>query len=306
MKQVYFSTIKKKENDIIYEIFSLACSIYTAIQRDKTVVIVDSDQFDLEYLTQCLKKYRIRVLEKEALMYTLVAVFYGKGDKVIDLTEKVPPLSTGSFNQIRGDPCPNELKELFMCYHINGIEYTDTYKENHTELVLFDAYQAEYTHDYFWLDKVNLVVFQDILKNIHVKDVSPSEICHVIHVLNPEDILPYANLLDKPHENYYETLIRKYIEIMTLFIRSTTEPIVLVQKNIHPLLESYMKERGNPFLTLDLQETSTFTEITKATGIFVGNFNMDSLTGSACSYYLHHLIPSSQSILIDLSMIYEK
>ena len=308
MKQVYFSTLKNKEkteNDLIYDIFSLTCSIYTAIQRDKKVVIVDSTLFDLEYLTQSIKKYRVRVLEKDNLDYKLVAVFYGKGNKVHDLTDKVPPLFTGPFNLIHGDPCPNELKELFMCYRLNGIEYTDTYNETNQEKVVFNAYHAEYTHDYFWLDKVNLVVFQDILKHIRVKDVSPSEVCHVIHVLSPDDIVPYANQLGKPIEDYYDTLIQKYIEIMTIFIQSTTEPIVLIQSKLHPMLERYMKERSNPFLSLGLQEMSTFTKISLAKGIFVGNFNIDTLTGSAFSYYLHTMVPSSQSILIDLSMIYE-
>lgn len=309
MKQVYFSTLKKdksNDHDMIYEIFSLACSIYTAIQRDKKVVIVDSILFDLEYLTQYLKKYKVRVLEKEKLDYTLVAVFYGKGNKVIDLTDKVPSVFTGSFNLIHVDPCPNELKELFLCYRLNGTEYTDTYNETNQEEVVFNAYQAEYTHDYFWLDKVNLIVFQDILKHIRVKDVSPSEVCHVIHVLSQDDIVPYANQLGKSIDDYYDTLVYKYIEIMRLFIQSSTEPIVLIQNKFHPALEKYMKERSNLFLSLGLQDVSTFTEISQAKGIFVGNFNIDTLTGSACSYYLHTMIPSSQSILIDLSMIYDE
>lgn len=311
MKQVYFSTLKKQNQkdidkvDIIYEVFSLACSIYTAIQKDKSVVIVDSERFDLYHLSQSLKKYKIRVLEKKSLDYTLVAVFYGKGKKVIDITEKVPPLFTGSFNQIQGDPCPNELKELFMCYSINGTEYTDTYKES-DDVVVFNASHAEYIHDYFWLDKANMVVYQDILKHIRVKDSSLSEVCHVIHVLSPDDIEPYAIQLYKTKDDYYDTLLNKYIEIMTLFITSYTEPIVIVQKCIHPKLESFLKEKGNPYLCLDLQETSTYGEISQAKGIFVGNFNIDTLTGSACSYYLHSMIPSEQSILIDLAMIYEK
>jgi hypothetical protein len=307
MKQVYFSTLKKeKENDvdIIHEVFSFACSIYTAIQKNKTVVVVDSNLFDVDYLTQSLKKYKIRVLEKTSLNYSLVAVFYGKGKKVIDITEKVPPLFMGSFNSIQGDPCPNELKELFMCYRLNGVEYTDTYKES-DELIVFDPKHAEYKNDYFWLDKANLVIYQDILKYIRVKDVAPSNLCHVIHVLSPDDIEEYAKQMYKTKEDYYQTLLNKYIEIMTLFIKSSSEPIVLVQKSVSSRLESFLIEKGNPYLSLNLQDLSTYTEISQAKGIFVGNFNTDTLTGSACSYYLHSMIPSCQSILIDLSMIYE-
>lgn len=330
MKQVYFSSLKKEKEkekditlrldidthalpdphhekpDIIHEVFSLACSIYTAIQKDKKVVIVDSTRFDVDYLTESLKKYKIRVLEKDNLRYDLVAVFYGKGKRILDLTDKVPSVFTGPFNRIQGDPCPNEHKELFMCYQINGVEYTDTYKESEEELVVFDAKQAPYTHDYFWLDKANLVVYKDILKHIRVKDSALSQVCHVIHVLSPDDIEPYARHLGKSTEEYYLTLLEKYIEIMTLFIKSNTEPIVIIQKSSHPILEKYLKTMGNPYNCLDIQEPSTYEEISQAKGIFVGNFNMDTLTGSACSYYLHTMIPSSQSILIDLDMIYEK
>jgi hypothetical protein len=305
MKQVYFSTLKKDDNtDIIYEVFSLACSVYTAIQTGKPVVIVDSDKFNLDYLTKSLQKYKIRVLEKNTLDFSLVAVFYGKGKKVIDITDKVPPLFTGPFNLIHGDPCPNEKKELFMCYRLNDVEYTDIYKESNIEPVCFHISSATYNHDYFWLDKANLSVYQDILKNIQVKDVAYSEACHVVHVLSPEDVLPYANHLGKTLDDYYDTLIHKYIEIMSIFIQNN-EPIVFLQKTLDPRLETFVKRNGNSYLCLDTQSTSTFSEITRAKGIFIGNFNVDTLTGSACSYYLHSMIPASQSILVDLDMIYE-
>jgi hypothetical protein len=216
----------------------------------------------------------------------------------------VPPVCTGTFNQIQGDPCPNEAKELFMCYRIHETEYTDTYKENEEGFVVFDAKHAPYSHDYFWLDKANLVVYQDILKHIRVKDTVIYE-GHVLHVLSKEDIEPYARELRKTVDDYYDTLIAKYIEILGLFIKSKTEPILIVQKSLPPRLEQYLTAIGNPFECLDLQEPSTYTKITQAKGIFVGNFNIDTLTGSACSYYLHSILPSSQSILIDLAMIYE-
>jgi hypothetical protein len=306
MKQVYFSSLKgEKSQDIIYDIFSLACSIYTAIQKDKTVVVIDSNRFDVVHLTESLKKYKIRVLEKDTLTYSLIAAFYGKGQKVIDITDKLPPVCVGPFNQIQGDPCPGISKELFLCYELNGIEYTDTYKESEEGSVCFDIQHAKYVHNYFWLDKVNLIVYQDILQYIRVKDAAISDNTHVLHVLSKEDIAPYADKLNKTVEHYYDTLVGKYIELLTMFVPSTTESIVLVHSSIPPRLEAYMKTKGNPYQFLNQSEESTFTEITNAKGAFVGNFNIETLTGSACSYYLHTLLPSSKSILIDLDMIYE-
>jgi hypothetical protein len=309
MKQVYFAKVNKE--DYVYQVFSLACSVYTAIQKDKKVLVIDSEKFDVDHLTQSLKKYDLRVLEKKTLEFSRVAVFYGKGQYIHDLTDKVPSLFSGDCNTLGGDPCPNTVKELFFCYSLNGIEYTETYPEKVTNL-LFDISASEPTHDniwvhdYFWLDKANIVLYREIMKAIRPKiRTSHDGVRHVLHVLSEEDTSQNATLLGKSKEEYHQALVEKYIEIVGVFIQNTEDTILLIQKEPCPDLEAYLKEKGNPVLTLDTKKDESYSEVSSANGTFIGNFNMESLTGSSCSYYLHTTLPASQSILIDLDMIYE-
>lgn len=302
MKDVYFATVSKE--DYVYQVFSLACSVYTAIQRDKKVVVIDSDKFDVVHLTNALKKYELRVLEKTGLDFQRVAVFYGKGNNVVDLTEKVPSVFKGDCNTIGGDPCPNQTKELFFCYSLNGTEYHETHPEKVD--ILFDVSEATYFHDYFWMDKANMSLYQEIMKAIKPKvRKTHVGIRHVVHVLSEEDISQNATLLGKTKEEYYQALLEKYIEIVGVFITNVEDTIVLIQKEPCDLLDKYLKEKGNPILSLNTVDALTYSEVSSANGMFIGNFNMDTLTGSSCSYYLHTTLPAKQSILIDLDMIYE-
>jgi hypothetical protein len=305
MKQVYFSHLK---GDLVYQFFSFACSAYTAIQTGKKVLVIDSDLFDVEGLSKSLETKGLRVLEKKTLDYKTVAVFYGKGNHVLDLTEHVPPilLAEQKLNLIQGDPAPNKEKELFICYSLNGEEYTDTYPEIRTQPILLDVSQAMYHSDFFWLDKVNLTLYNEILKSIRVKQKATLKgNRHVIHLLSMEDIEQCAKQLYKNSVELYEVFTKKYMEIITLFITNSTDTILLVQKEENPAIEEFLKKKGNPYKRLNITEPGTFAEVTEANGILVGLFNIDKLTGSSCSYYLHHIVPYSQSILLDMENIYK-
>lgn len=305
MKQVYFSHLK---GDIVYQIFSLACSAYTAIQCGKKIMVMDSDLFDVDRLNQSLEKLGLIVLEKSKLRHQTVAVFYGKGNQVLDLTEHMPPvlLVEQNLNQIQGDPSPNKVKELFVCYSLNGIEYTDTYPEERSDSIVFDMNYATYRSDFFWLDKVNLNLYNEILQNIRVNVPSTISLnCHVIHVLSMEDINQCAKQLGKPTQELYDVFTKKYIEIIRLFIKESSDTLLMVQKESNKELEEYLKQKGNPYECLSITEPATFAQVLGANGIFVGLFDIDKLVGSSCSYYLHQIVPYRQSILLDLEHIYE-
>jgi hypothetical protein len=296
------------KGDLIYQIFSFACSAYTAIQTGKKVLVIDSDLFDVEGLTNSLEKHGLIVLEKNKMEYQKVAVFYGKGNHVVDLTEHVPPVlwADQNINLIQGDPAVNVEKELFICYSLNGEEYTETYSEIRTHPIVLDVSQAIYHSDFFWLDKVNLTLYNDILKSIRVRQKATLKgNSHVIHVLSMEDIEQCAKQLYKKKEELYEVFTKKYMEIITLFITNSTDTILLVQKEENPAIELFLKEKGNPYKRLNITEPSTFAEVSESKGILVGLFNLDKLTGSSCSYYLHHMVPYSQSILLDMDNIYK-
>ena len=165
-----------------------------------------------------------------------------------------------------------------------------------------------YKSDFFWLDKVNITIYNDILKYIRVKGEIPKDKnknTHVIHLLSKDDIEQCAVQLKKPSHEVYELFTKKYIEIMTLFITNTTDTILIVQKDENPKIDVFLSQKGNPYKSLNSTDPATFLEVTKASGIFVGLFNIDKLIGSSCSYYLHTIVPYSKSILLDLENIYE-
>jgi hypothetical protein len=262
-----------------------------------------------------ISEYVKGIGHKNKVDYKKVEVFYGIGNQVLDLTDSVPPVLSvdQSPNLYQGDPAPNKIKELFVCYSLNGIEYTDTYSEIRTTPIVFDIHQANYRSDFFWLDKVNLPIYNNILKNIKMKTTSRfaninthlTHVSHVIHVLSKEDIEQCAKQLGKPKDELYEVFTRKYIEIMTLFIKNDTDTVFLVQNEENKKMIECLNKKGNPYQCLNIKEPETFSQVLGSTGIFVGLFNLDKLVGSSCSYYLHQVVPYTQSILLDLEHIYE-
>lgn len=305
MKQVYFATLK---GDFVDHVFSLACSAYTAIQTGKKVLVIDSDIFDTDFLTKSLEKYDLRVIEKGNLNLKRIAIFYGKGNNVLDITDQAPPFLTPdiNLNSLQGDPYPNTAKELFFCYDINGVEYTETYPEIRDQPIVFDATRATYKNDFFWINTVNLPLYNSVISKIKLKKKSSmTGVCHVIHLLSNEDIKQCATQLRKDFDEFKEVVTKKYFEIMTVFIKNKTDTVLVIQKEENPMFIEYLNDMGNPYKLMDLSDANTFAEVSSSTGIFVGVFNMDKLTGSGCSYYLHNSLPNSQSILIDLDMIYK-
>lgn len=300
MKPVYFSTLK---GEFIEKVISLACSAYVAIQNGKSVLVIDNPLFDIEYLTKMLKKYNLTVLEKDDLDFTRVAVFYGKGKQILDLTDQAPPLLNieTNLNSLQGDPYPNQLKELFFCYRIKGIEYTETYPENRSFPIVMDPSRATYVHDFFWLNKANLVVYNDILKHIRVKQISDIKTkYHVIHLLSNEDMKQCAIQVKKEPDHFIKVISAKYIEIIQQFVKNTTDTLVILQSEDNPEFMDFLKNKGNPYVLMNTNQPESFAHIHSEIGVFLGVFNMEKLTGSACSYYLHTTLSCKQSILIDI------
>jgi hypothetical protein len=120
-----------------------------------------------------------------------------------------------------------------------------------------------------------------------------------------DDIEQCAKQLGKPTQELYEVFTKKYIEIMSIFITELSDTVLIVQKEPNKTIEEYLKLKGNPYQCLSITEPATFVQVLGANGIFVGLFDIDKLVGSSCSYYLHQIVPYSQSILLDLEHIYE-
>jgi hypothetical protein len=306
MKQVYFSSLK---GDFIEKVLSLTCSAYVAIQKGKKVLVVDDDLFDLEYLSQSLKKYNVDIVEKKKMNFKRVAIFYGKGEQIIDFTDLFPPFLPieTKLNSIQGDPYPEKVKELFFCYEINGIEYTETYPEERSEDIVIDPSRATYVREFFWLNKATLEVYNDIMKHVRLKKVLVENVLptvegttHLIHVLSTDDLKKCASQIRKDDSVFIELATKKYIEIIETFITNTTDTILLLQTDDNVSLLEFLEQKGNPYQKLLTTDMDSYTKMCSANGLFVGVFNMDKLMGSACSYYLHMTVPYTKSALINI------
>jgi hypothetical protein len=109
---------------------------------------------------------------------------------------------------------------------------------------------------------------------------------HLFHVLNAKEVeIPYARL------------VAKYAEILDTHI-PTSDPLVLLQSNEE--IDALLQEKGYTYTVLDPSDPSSFATAIQCTGSFIGNFNMDTLSGSFTSYYLHVVSACKQSILVDL------
>ena len=293
-----------KKDSIMSEIFSLACSVYRTIQQSSRVLIADTRLFDMNMATEALKKYKVHLFES-GVEYELVAFFYGKGNKIMDLTDKVPSVIPVQYelNLLEGDPSPGIPKEIFMSCTINGVEFNQTYQEGRSSIIHTDLKGLKPHTDFFWIDKVRLELFYSILKSFSWKEKSlcPKD-AHVLHVLSPEDVEEYRKKEGHSIEVYYAKLLDKYKEIIKKHI-PINEPLLLLEKGNS--LEDFLNTNGYTYTSLNIQDASSFSTAIQATGTFIGNFHLETLTGSSTSYYLHTVSKCRQSILIDLDNLFD-
>ncbi len=271
---------------------SLVSSIYRAIEQKEKAAIVDTEWFDLTVTSDRLKKYSLTLFDP-SVVYSRTAFFYGKGNQVLDLTDKVPSKIPVEYNLnlIAGKPS-NHVNEIFLAYTLNDQEFTEKYTESRTSPIYTDLTQLIPHTDFFWMDKAKLELYDSILKGLVWKEkgLCPKK-ANLIHVLTPSD-------LDK--KELYPKLLEKYKEILLAHVSG---PLLLIQT--HPELEVFLEEKGYTYTVLDPKYPISFVVALQCTETFVGNFNLESLTGSFTSYYLHVASNCKQSILVDLEDLNE-
>jgi len=284
--------VKLKQGDPMVVASNLVCSIYRAIEENQKALIADTEWFDLTATSNRLKKYSLSLFDPSAT-YSRTAFFYGKGNKVLDLTDKVPSKIPVDYdlNLIMGKPS-NQVNEIFLAYTLNDVEFTEKYSEKRNSPIYTDLTQLTAHTDFFWMDKAKLELYDSILKGLMWKKKGECpKGANLIHVLTPSD-------LDKPA--LYPKLLEKYKEILLAHVSG---PLLLIQT--HPDLESFLEEKGYTYTVLDPKDPVSFSVALQCTETFVGNFNLETLTGSFTSYYLHVVSNCKQSILVDLEHLNE-
>jgi hypothetical protein len=278
---------KLKEGDPMVVLSSLSCALYRAIDERQKAVLVNTPLFDLEATTERLRNYPLSVFE-QCVEYVRTAFFYGKGQKILDFTDKVPSKIPVQYDLslIAGNPS-NKHNDIFLAYTLNGVEFTETYSEPLNTTIYTDLTQLVPRSEFFWLDTAKLELMDSVLKSIRWKETGTCpKGANLLHALSPSETDRYPRLLEK------------YKEILDTHVPST-EPLVVISRECVDL-ESFLKERGYHYTVLSPLEPVTFSVAIQCTGSFVGNFEMEKLTGSFTSYYLHVVSACKQSILVDL------
>jgi hypothetical protein len=305
-----------------------------AIQRGNNIVVIDSFQrdydnsntripcseiFNLDATNKLLEKYNIKLICRAKFNYNLNSVFYGLGENVIDITEKVPDIiKPGSYNTIDGDPIYGLLKELFINYTINNDEYSDIYPENYPYNVWVKG-NPEYEYTFKWIN--NKRVFDDIMKNIkynYTIDNYPfSPICdslntkiNVIHLRLEEDAIEHWSKQNNLTMNDFKTILEnKYIELIKEYINPSHKTIIVGDKNNKVV--DFCKDNKYDYICYDMKlngrEINAIYDLLQASGCnetFISNFNYDKLNGSSFSYYISLVSSPNRIVSVDIDNIH--
>jgi hypothetical protein len=336
MPNIHFLMMFKENSGFTNQLFSFVTGIISAIQKKSTIIVVhdflmqyndlntfiSSDKiFNFNSMNSYLKnKYNITLVSYSNFNYHLDGVFYGYGENVIDITNKVSNmLENKSFNSIAGDPCIGVEKELCIAYTVNGSEYYDIYREDYDKTIYFRYPVMIFEYMFGWINLIDVEMFNDILTHIvfndHIQniDISPRLLkkYNVIHIRNEEDAIDYWSNKNNMTNNEFEyTLnqvyineIKKHIDpsITTLLLGniSETNEVVQFMKINNYSIQIFDK----PFQYREMNAIFDFKQSLLCDNVFIGNFNFDHLRGSSFSYYICLMTKPIKRVLIDLDYI---
>lgn len=336
MPGIYFARIMNYRSGVTNQIFSLINSIIIARSRKNYIVVVGQllrdfvdmnsgidlcKVIDLEKTNEYLKKYNITLICKSQFDYKLNAIFYGESNHIIDITDQSPDIILpGTLNSISGDPSPNTEKELFINYSINGIEYSDFYKEMHEHSIwVKGTYKEEY--EFRFVNKLNESMYQDIMKHIvyHTKidnhlflPVITNKNINVIHLRIEDDgIEHWSRQNNMKQEVFKQILEEKYINVIREHINPNYKTIIVGNK--YNKVVDFLSNNHYDYIYYDMningREIHAIYDLIQASQCnetFIGNFNHTNMNGSSFSYYISVVSNPKKIISLDIDNISSK
>jgi hypothetical protein len=153
--------IDNKDNIVKEDLSIITDCLFNIINNNlynkiKQLVIVDSfnidEIIDINHINNYLKDYNIILIPKNKVRLDILKVEYGiMGINTYDITDKIKELCLKSdkyffmpkneinFNGINGDPVPGYIKEVFIYYKINDINYfTSILEKDSYEPIIID------------------------------------------------------------------------------------------------------------------------------------------------------------------------
>jgi len=325
------------------QIFSFITSILIAHSKGDKVVVVDhflndahnsnptytpiSDIFDLSTINMFLKKnYDIIIVDKYNIQFDIIHVHYGIHQKTVDLTDIIKKFLNHNrlcidvnLNELKGDPCPGSVKQLFIKYKLNDYVFEEIYHETSTVVIHFNG---PYTFNLGWTTPYNDNMFDKILKNITYKEdfitksilTIPTNKINVIHLRLEDDGIKHWSAVNKmSFTNYKSYLEKKYIHLIQKYISKNDDNIIISNSSSNEVITFLNQQQYNyTFINKFFKdrEKNAIVDLLASkycNHIFIGNFNIKNQNGSTFSYYVWKMMNDSVTkIYIDLDRIHDK
>jgi hypothetical protein len=347
---MYFCKIFEKGSGLTNQIFSLITSIIIAYKNNHKVVVIDyflddysldnytpiTQIFDIEQINIFLKNtYDIIIIDKYNIDFELYDVLYGNKSIKIDITNHILKKfyknnilfinKNTILNDICGDPCPNVIKQLFICYKINNYIINEVYNEHLKEDISFDYINSEYINTFNWINSHNIKMFEDILVNLkyNVNFIEKSNLIinnminykyiNVIHLRIEDDAIKHWSKMNNMDQNTFKIILEnKYINLIKTYINKDDLTIILSQSLSNNIINFLSDNDYNYTINekfFNDREKNAIIDLLvsqQCNNIFIGNFNFKHLNGSTFSYYISKLLNNVKKIAIDLDRIIDE
>jgi hypothetical protein len=271
------------------EIMALAQGIFTAIDDNKKLIVVDSfnnqitwvgksthipskDVFDFDAMNVLLSKYNVSLIDKTELEYDIISATYGTLSSQVDITKEI--LSTYTFNGVlfipkhthlnvlRGDPEPNNSKIFTLKYSVNGIVYEDAFTENNglESEICINVASVPFTYKFDWMTTQTRPRFNEFIKCTRFTkgyydvadtyiDTSKDYKLNTIHVRNESDAISHWSTFNGVNKEDFAKILDAKYIHLIKTELSKETMIFVLTYDTDSNVIKYLRENGYKFMT---------------------------------------------------------
>ena len=282
------SLIAERNEGLCNQIMTLVQGIFTAIDNNQKIVIVDSfnnqiqklsesksipadDVFDFDEMNRLLAKYDVRVIDKTEVKYEIISANYGTLSSQVDITKEI--LGTYTFNGVlfipkhthlnvlRGDPQPNTGKIFTLKYSVNGVVYEDAFteKDGLESEICINVKALPFTHKFNWINVDTKTHYNEFIKLVRFNkpfyDVADSYLVdmkdkplNTIHIRNENDAIVHWSEKNNMSHEEFQRTIEAKYIELIKTNLSKEDTIFVLTYNTESVIIKYLRENGYKFM----------------------------------------------------------
>jgi cell division protein FtsL len=282
------SLIAVRNEGLCNQIMTLIQGIFTAIDNNQKIVIVDSfnnqiqklsesisipadDVFDFNAMNKLLEKYNVRVIDKTEVKYDIISASYGTLSSQVDITKEV--LGTYTFNGVlfipkhthlnvlRGDPEPNNSKIFTLKYSVNGVVYEDlfTEKDGLESEICINVGALPFTYKFNWINAETKPRYNEFIKYVRFNkpfyDVAETYLVDMkdkplnsIHIRNESDAIVHWSEKNNMTQEEFQRTIEAKYIELIKTNLSKEDTIFVLTYNTDSVIIKYLRENGYKFM----------------------------------------------------------